>query len=61
MKNPGNDDLWLAAVRTELRAEKKKDADALIAKALQVQSLLVALGFHHLYITKTLVARSLSR
>lgn len=36
LKNPGVEDLWLAAVRTELRAEKKKDAEALIAKALQV-------------------------
>ena len=36
LKNPGNEDLWLAAVRTELRAEKKKDAEVLVAKALQV-------------------------
>ena len=36
LKNPGNEDLWLAAVRTELRAEKKKDAEVLLAKALQV-------------------------
>ena len=36
LKNPGVEDLWLAAVRTELRAEKKRDAEALLAKALQV-------------------------
>ena len=36
LKNPGDEDLWLAAVRTELRAERKRDAEALLAKALQV-------------------------
>lgn len=29
--------MWLAAVRTELRADKKKEAEVLIAKALQVR------------------------
>lgn len=36
LKNPGNDVLWLAAVRTELRADRKKDAENLLAKGLQV-------------------------
>lgn len=37
LKNHGSDSLWLAAIRTELRAEKKKEAEALVAKALQVR------------------------
>ena len=36
LKNPGVDSLWLAAIRMELRADRKKEADALMAKALQV-------------------------
>lgn len=36
LKNAENDNIWLAAVRTELRAERKKEADSLLAKALQV-------------------------
>ena len=36
LKNPHQDELWLAAVRTEQRATNTKAADALMAKALQV-------------------------
>ncbi len=36
LKNPHQDELWLAAVRTEQRAANTKAADALMAKALQV-------------------------
>ena len=36
LKNPKQDQLWLAAVRTELRSGNTKAADALMAKALQV-------------------------
>ena len=36
LKNPKNDQLWLAAVRNELRAGNSKAAEALMAKALQV-------------------------
>lgn len=36
LKNPGNELIWLAAVRTELRADRKKEAESLLAKALQV-------------------------
>lgn len=36
LKNPGNDFIWLAAVRTELRSERKKEAESLLAKGLQV-------------------------
>lgn len=32
LKNPKNEDLWLAAVRTEQRAGNGKAADALMAK-----------------------------
>ena len=32
LKNPKNEDLWLAAVRTEQRAGNSKAADALMAK-----------------------------
>lgn len=35
LKNPHNEDLWLAAVRTEQRAGNQSAADALMAKALQ--------------------------
>ncbi|XP_028804943.1 protein STABILIZED1 [Neltuma alba] len=34
-KNPQNPDLWLAAVRAELKHGNKKEADILMAKALQ--------------------------
>jgi pre-mRNA-processing factor 6 len=34
-KNPATPELWLAAVRAELRHRNKKEADALLAKALQ--------------------------
>ena len=40
LKNPGVDSLWLAAIRMELRADRKKEADALMAKALQVRAAL---------------------
>lgn len=36
LKNPKNPQLWLAAVRTEMRAQNTKAAEALMAKALQV-------------------------
>lgn len=36
LKNPKQDQLWLAAIRTELRSSNNKAADALMAKALQV-------------------------
>jgi len=36
-KNPGSEQLWLAAVRTEQRAALPKAADSLMAKALQVR------------------------
>jgi hypothetical protein len=35
LKNPHNEELWLAAVRTEQRAGNAKAADALMSKALQ--------------------------
>ena len=35
LKTPRNEELWLAAVRTELRAGNTKSADAVMAKALQ--------------------------
>lgn len=35
LKNPKNEELWLAAVRTEQRAGNTKAAEALMAKALQ--------------------------
>ena len=35
LKNPKTPQLWLAAVRTELRAQNQKAAEALQAKALQ--------------------------
>ncbi|EES18760.2 hypothetical protein BDA96_09G262600 [Sorghum bicolor] len=34
-KNPATPELWLAAIRAELRNGNKKEADALLAKALQ--------------------------
>jgi len=34
-KNPATPGLWLAAIRAELRHGNKKEADALLAKALQ--------------------------
>ena len=34
-KNPATPELWLAAIRAELRHANKKEADALLAKALQ--------------------------
>jgi pre-mRNA-processing factor 6 len=37
-KNKGNEELWLTAVRTELRAGLPKAADSLMAKALQVRA-----------------------
>ena len=40
LKNPKQDELWLAAVRTEQRSSNPKAADALMAKALQVCLLL---------------------
>lgn len=40
LKNAGNDELWLAAIRTEQRASNSKAAEALMAKALQVRLLL---------------------
>lgn len=36
LKNPKNDELWLAAVRTEKRAGNDKAAESALAKALQV-------------------------
>lgn len=36
LKNPKQDELWLAAVHTEQRSGNTKAADALMAKALQV-------------------------
>ena len=36
LKNPKNAQLWLAAVRTELRAQNIKAGESLRAKALQV-------------------------
>ena len=36
LKNPKQDQLWLAAIRTELRSGNNKAADGLMAKALQV-------------------------
>ena len=36
LKNPRNAQLWLAAVRTELRAQNVKAGESLMAKALQV-------------------------
>ena len=36
LKNPKQDELWLAAVRTEQRSNNPKAAEALMAKALQV-------------------------
>lgn len=39
LKNPKQDQLWLAAIRTELRSGNNKAADALMAKALQVKSM----------------------
>jgi len=36
LKNPKSPQLWLAAVRTELRAQNTKAGEALMAKALQV-------------------------
>jgi hypothetical protein len=35
LRNPKNDELWLAAVRMEQRAERTKEAETLMAKALQ--------------------------
>jgi pre-mRNA-processing factor 6 len=35
LKNPKNEELWLAAVRTEQRAGNAKAAETLMAKALQ--------------------------
>lgn len=35
LKNPKNDQLWLEAIRVELRAGMKDIANAMIAKALQ--------------------------
>ena len=35
LKNPKNEDLWLAAIRLEQRAKNGKAADAAMAKALQ--------------------------
>ncbi len=35
LKNPKNALLWLAAVRTEMRAQNNKAGEALMAKALQ--------------------------
>ena len=37
LKNPKSPQLWLAAVRTEARAQNTKAAEALMAKALQVR------------------------
>lgn len=39
LKNPKQDELWLAAVHTEQRSGNSKAADALMAKALQVWDL----------------------
>lgn len=36
LRNAKQDQLWLAAIRTELRSGNTKAADALMAKALQV-------------------------
>ena len=49
LKNPHQDELWLAAVRTEQRSGNAKAADALMAKALQVYALACPLSraFHH--------------
>jgi len=45
-KNPATPGLWLAAIRAELRHGNKKEADALLAKALQECPTVVFFGLH---------------
>lgn len=42
-KNPKKPELWMAAIRTERRAGNSKEAESLLAKALQVEQLLSVL------------------